>query len=270
LVIDIDKYTALTNKQANFTIHGTSPTETSTLYVTRNSDINDLSTEKIITVIYQYDYEETDTRGNVTPISERHIVNIHLQFKSGIPIVEDIKAPEIVLPGDNVSLREPNVTPGAYEVTGGGWEMFENIDDAESHTNGIEYSPNFDPLYWYQDGYLVAYYAKTYLGKTYSNTVKLGVANYHDLKRVMDDKLNHYYIDNEQVKREPKIYINDYSAAGQNGLKLFSDLIDLTHGKPLDGHTPLQRTAADATKKPMRGGKYLEFFLRANQSAPAA
>ena len=170
LVISSDSYNYLTNRQTDFTIHGIAPTETSTLYVSRESDIFDLSKEKIITVVYQYDYEESDASGaNVTPVTERHVVNIHLQFKSGIPTVEDIKAPQIVLPGTFVGIREPHVTPGAYEVTGGGWKLFEKIGDAESHVNGIDYTPQFDPLYWYQDGYYLAYYAKTYLGETYSN-----------------------------------------------------------------------------------------------------
>ena len=80
-LITSSNYVLMTNEQKNFTIHGISPTETSTLYVSRESDIYDLSKEKIITVIYQYDYDETDTNGNVTPISERHVVNIHLSFK---------------------------------------------------------------------------------------------------------------------------------------------------------------------------------------------
>ena len=75
VVIDATNYGSLVNKQTNFTIHGIAPTEVSTLYVSRNSDIFDLSKEKIITVIYQYDYEEADALGNITPQSERHVVN---------------------------------------------------------------------------------------------------------------------------------------------------------------------------------------------------
>lgn len=126
VVIDATNYDKLVNKQVDFTIHGIAPTEVSTLYVSRNSDIFDLSKEKIITVIYQYDYEEADALGNITPQSERHVVNIHLTFKSGIPLVESIKVPQLILPGDNVALREPVVTPGAYEITGGGWEIFQD------------------------------------------------------------------------------------------------------------------------------------------------
>ena len=224
LVITEANFNSLKNYQTNFSIHGIAPTETSTLYVSRFSDIFDLSKEKIITVIYEYDYEESDVSGiHVTPVSERHVVNIHVMFKSGIPFVEDIKAPQIVLPGTFVGIREPHVTPGAYEVTGGGWKLFEKQMDAESHINGIEYTPTADPLYWYQDGYYLAYYAKTYLGETYSNTVQVSVANYHDLKKVLDDTDNHYYVDKPTVTRNSKIYINDRTD-GATQLKQFFDL----------------------------------------------
>ena len=267
LVISSDSYNALTNWQTDFTVHGIAPTETSTLYVSRQSDIFDLSKEKIITVVYQYDYEESDVSGaHVTPISERHVINIHLQFKSGIPTVEDIKAPQVVLPGTFVGIREPHVTPGAYEVTGGGWKLFEKISEAESHTNGIEFTPNFDPLYWYQDGYYLAYYAKTYLGETYSNLVQVNVANYHDLKKVMGDKEHHYYIDNKSVKRESKIYVTD-ATDGVNQLKQLFDLsvfsgspAEVTDGVinsgPLEGHALLDNH--------VKAGKNLEFFMHTN------
>ena len=258
LVITKDKYDALANRQTDFTIHGIAPTETSTLYVSRSSDIFDLSKEKIITVIYEYNYEEANTSGtNITPVSERHVVNIHVLFKSGIPFVEDIKAPQIVLPGTFVGVREPHVTPGAYEVTGGGWKLFEKPSDAESHINGIEYTPTADPLYWYQDGYYLAYYAKTYLGETYSNTVQVSVANYHDLKKVMEDKKHHYYVDNPGVKRNSKIYIND-ATDGLNQLKSFYDLslLNTTPTGSLAGHALLDEH--------VKGAQDLEFILRTN------
>ena len=251
VVINDTIYGKLVNKQVDFTIHGIAPTEVSTLYVSRNSDIFDLSKEKIITVIYQYDYDEADAFGNITPQSERHVVNIHLTFKSGIPLVENIKVPQLILPGDNVALREPVVTPGAYEITGGGWEIFQDEKDAESHINGIEYSPNFDPLYWYQNGYFVAYYAKTYLGKTYSNHVPLSVANYHDLTKVLADTEHHYYVDNKNVKRNSKIYIND-ATNGATQLKQFYDLTVNNGSSPavLDSH--------------VENCKNLEFILHTN------
>ena len=246
VVISKTDYDGLANRQTDFTIHGIAPTETSTLYVSRFSDIFDLSKEKIITVIYEYNYEETNTSGtNVTPVTERHVVNIHVLFKSGIPFVEDIKAPQIVLPGTFVGVREPHVTPGAYEVTGGGWKLFEKKSDAESHINGIEYTPTADPLYWYQNDYYLAYYAKTYLGETYSNTVQVSVANYHDLKKVLDDTSHHYYVDNPNVQRNSKIYIND-ATNGATQLKQFYDLSKST----LDEH--------------VRDCQNLEFFLHTN------
>ena len=262
LVITSDNYGSLPNLQKEFTIHGIAPTETSTLFVSRNSDIFDLSTEKIITVIYEYDYEESDGSNNVTPVSERHVVNIHVQFKSGIPTVEDIRSPQIVIPGDFIGLRDPNVTPGAYEVTGGGWELFETEEDAESHINGIEYTPRSDALYWYQNGYYLAYYAKTFLGKTYSNHVPVTVANYHDLKKVMDDQEHHYFIDNPGVKRAPKIYINDYTSSSQNGLDLLKGLIDLSYNKAA------ANTAYGALDTPnsIIGGNNLDIILRTNIS----
>ena len=265
VVIDGNLYNTLTNKQKNFAFHGTSPTETSTLYVTRGSDIFDLSKEKIITVVYQYDYVESDMAGqHITPVSERHVLNIHLNFKSGVPTVEDIHQPDIILPGTALSMPEPYVTPGAYEITGGGWKLFETETDAESHINGVEYTNSEEPLYLYQNKYWLAYYTKTYLGETYSNHVPVSVANYHDLKKVMDAKTHHYYIDHKDVKVQPKIYINDYSSSSENGLDLFKNLYDLTllttpaESGDLKGHALLNER--------IKGGKNLEFFLRTDLS----
>ena len=265
-------YKSLVNKQLNFTIHGKAPTETSTFYVSRFSDIKDLSTEKIITVIYRYDYEESDKLGNhITPVSERHIVNIHINFKSGLPEVEDIKAPKIILPGDKVGLSEPRVIPGANEIITGGWELYQREEDAENRANGIPYEPGYDPLYWYQDGYYVRYYCLTNIGgKSYSNYVPVSVANYHDLKKVMEDKNYHYYVDNPDVKRASKIYINDYSndqTGSKNGLDLLKDFFDLSvldnpatdkegliTGDDFTGHKPLDSH--------VRAGRNLHFILR--------
>ena len=273
-IISASNYDGLPNYQTDFTIHGVSPMETSTLYVARDADINDLSSEKIITVVYKYDYEESDGDGmHVIPVTERHVVNIHINFKSGVPEVEDINPPTIVLPGTGITMRIPSVTPGAYEITGGGWELFETKSNAESHINGVPYTPSADPLYWYQDGFYLAYYAKTYLGKTYSNHVPVSVANYHDLKRVMDDKQNHLHVDYDRtrLKRDSKIYINDYSASSENGLDLFKNFYDLSvldnpsvdangliNSGTFVGHKPLNIHETNGVK----GGKNLEFFLR--------
>ena len=286
---DANTYMSLANFQTgNFLIHGTSPTEISTLYVSNESDINDLSKEKIITVVYLYEYEESDESGlNVVPVSERHIVNIHINFKSGVPEIGEIDPPTIVLPGTTLGLNTPTVTQGAYRVTESGWEIFADGADATTHYNGQPYTNGETPVWWYQNGYYIAYYAKTRLGKTYSNSVPVSVANYHDLKKVWDDKLHHYYIDHKDVDREPKIYINDYSSTGGNGLDMFKNLIDLSHKTltynsetgapmpydtgdntdPLNGHVPLDNTH---DTKPMRGGQYLKFFLRTDLSGTSA
>ena len=257
LVISEGNFNSLKNYQTDFTIHGIAPTETSTLYVSRFSDIFDLSKEKIITVIYEYNYEESDVSGtHVTPVTERHVVNIHVMFKSGIPFVEDIKAPQIVLPGTFVGIREPHVTPGAYEVTGGGWKLFEKKSDAESHINGVEYTPTADPLYWYQHGYYLAYYAKTYLGETYSNTVQVSVANYHDLKKVLENTEHHYYVDRKDVKRNSKIYIND-ATDGATQLKQIFDL------SVPSGESPA------VLNEHVEACKNLEFFLHTNITVPS-
>lgn len=251
LVITEDNYGNLVNRQKDFSIHGIAPTETSTLYVSRFSDIFDLSKEKIITIVYEYNYEESDGSGaHVTPVSERHVVNIHVVFKSGIPYVEDIKAPQIVLPGTFIGVREPHVTPGAYEVTGGGWKLFEKKSDAESHINGIEYTPTADPLYWYQHGFYLAYYAKTYLGETYSNAVPVSVANYHDLTKVLNDTQHYYYVDNPTVKRNSKIYITD-ATNGATQLKQFYDL------------------SKSSLNEHVRDCQNLEFILHTNVTVPS-
>ena len=259
-------YSSLCNYQKGFVVHGTSPTEVSTLYVSNESDINDLSAEKIITVVYLYEYDESDESGlNVTPVSERHIMNIHINFKSGVPQIGEINKPDLVLPGTTLGMNIPSVTQGAFRVTESGWEIFSNDDDAATHYNGTPFFNNETPLYWYQNNYWIAYYAQTSLGRTYSNSVKLNVANYHDLKKVMDDKEHHYYIDHKDVDRQPKIYINDYSGSDENGLDLFKNLIDLTNGHALTGHTALN---LNNSGKPMRGGQYLEFFLKSDLSHP--
>ncbi len=284
ILIGHTAYESLVNLQRGFIIHGSAPIETSTLYVSRESDFYDLQKEKIITAIYLYDYVESDESGtNITPQSERHIVNIHINFKTGVPEIEPITKPNTVLPGTKVGLKVPNVTPGAFLVTNSGWEIFDNQSDADSHKNGREYINNETPMYWYQNDYYVAYYAQTYLGKTYSNAVPFSVANYHDIDKVMADKDHHYYIDHEDVDRAPKIYIdNTNPEAAKSELDLLKDLFDLTlqptevypvgdpnegkvkpiSGGELDGHMPVNTSTIGAAKN-------LEFFLKDNVSPKA-
>jgi hypothetical protein len=81
------------------------------------------------------------------------------------------------------------VNPGLFGVVTNGWEIFDSYEDAINHRNGVPFANNQTPVYWYQDQKAhVAFYSKTYLGKTYSNPVPLSVANYHDLDAVMKDK----------------------------------------------------------------------------------
>ena len=50
------QYAALTNYQKLFVVQGKEPTETTTLYVSRESNIYDLTKERVYTVVYQYTY----------------------------------------------------------------------------------------------------------------------------------------------------------------------------------------------------------------------
>ena len=275
-IINETQYGNLVNLQTGFNIYGKTPVVTSTFYVSGQSNIQDLSKGRVMTVIYQYNYEESDETGNnIEPITERHIINIHIQFKSGTPTIGQLGEPSIVLPGSSIGLTTPIVKPGAYEVIGGGWELFPTKEQAEKHVNGIEFDNVNTKLYWYQNnGYHVAYYAKTYLGKTYSNPVRVRVANYHDLDMVMRDSLHHMYIDNPNVERNSKIYIDGRDCASdrfKSRLDLLKDLFDLSllpiqydaNGQPmkqtsgeLKGHVPLEEN--------VRSLANLEFILRGN------
>ncbi len=240
IIISGTDYTTLPNCQKNFTISGKSPIETSTLYVPRMSDILDQTKERIITLVYQYQYEESTSDGTETEeVSERHVLNIHLQFKTGVPTIGELTAPSMVLPGATIGLKQPVVAKGAYEIIGGGWEVYEKEEDALNHENGVAYSNNYTPMYFFQDGYYVAYYAKTYLGKTYSNAVQFKVANYHSIDAVLEDSVSHLHIDNSNVKRNCKIYITDKASTvapdEKNEIDLLMDLHTLcTTG--LTGH----------------------------------
>ena len=232
---DHNGYNKLINQQKYFSINGKTPTETSTLYVARDVDINNLSEDRIVTVVYHYDYLESDDTGNsYEKIREYHVVNVHVHFESGMPTIGEILPPNTVLPGDIVSLNQPTVTKGAYELLGGGWEMFKGPEDADTHKNGMPFSSSATPLYWYQDGYYVAYYALSYLGKSYSNAVPLSVANYHRMDEVLNvngegeiSTDNNYMYLNEAVKgnkRDPKVYIQN-----DNELKKLSKFFNETH-----------------------------------------
>lgn len=236
VLITENNYKNLPNLQTDFTVNGTTPIGSSTLYVSGQSDILELSRGKIYTLIYTYEYEESDESGNnIELITEKHVINIHVQFQGGAPTIAQLDNLTTLMPGSTLGLDQPRVTPGAYEVIGGGWEMYETLEDAQSHKNGAEFETGITPLYWYNDGYYLAYYAKTYLGRTYSNPVQFKIANYHDLSKVMADKDHHMYVDHPNVKRNSKIYIDSNKGnaskiedATKNELDMLKDIYDLS------------------------------------------
>ena len=271
-IIDESAYAALPNHQKYFVIQGQEPTETTTLYVSRESDIYDLTKKKVITVVYQYTYYEDEDDGSVKLTNELHVVNIHLELESGVPQIGQLNPPSIVLPGDAVGLRAPDVKPGLYEILTNGWELYDNYDSAVKHQNGTSFVNNSTPVYWYQNQKAyVAFYSKTYMGYTYSNPVPVSVANYHDLDAVMQDKEHHMYVDHPAVERDSKIYIDSRyckSDATKSELDLLKDFFDLSvlnttpaAGSALEGHALLNSRVS--------GANNLEFFLRSNVSPKA-
>lgn len=280
--ISSNDFKNLKNYQREFVIQGKEPTQTSTLYVSRESNAKDVTSEKIITVVYQYTYYEGDQDGEgVSMNNELHVVNIHLKLESGAPEIGSLNTPPVVLPGNKVGLKAPSVNPGLYEILTNGWEMFTDEQDAIHHRNGIPFYNNKTKLYWYQNQKTwVAFYSKTYLGKTYSNPVLLSVANYHDLDEVMQDKAHHMYVDHPDVDRASKIYIDNrecLSDETKSELDLLKDFYDLSLinknttgitlnggdsitnvGHPFENHTLLNSR--------VRGGNNLEFFLNSDVS----
>jgi hypothetical protein len=253
------------NYQKYFSVQGSEPTETTTLYVSRESNAKDVTSEKVISVVYQYTYYEPDDEGEgVSLVNELHVVNIHLKLESGAPEIGPLNAPPAVLPGNSVGLKAPSVNPGLYEVLTNGWELFANEDDAALHRNGVPFTNNGTPLYWYQNQKVfLAFYSKTYLGKTYSNYVPLTVANYHDIDAIMKDKEHHLYVDHPDVMRNSKIYIDNRtceSDATKSELDLLKDFIDLSVNG-MAGHSPLDSH--------VRGGADLEFIINSNVSPKA-
>ena len=265
--ITSSEYANLKNYQKNFSIQGMEPTETTTLYVSRESVFKDVISEKVISVVYQYTYYEDDDEGEgVSLTNELHVVNIHLQLESGVPQIGLLNPPATVLPGNAVGLKKPDVNPGLYEVITNGWELYSNEEDAWNHRNGVPFTNGITPAYWYQNNKAwVAFYSKTYLGKTYSNPVPLSVANYHDIDAVMKDKKHHLYIDRADVMRPSKIYIDNRACESdptKSELDLLKDLYDLS----------LQTTVATtgATQghalldEHVQGCKNLDFILHSN------
>lgn len=298
-IITKANYDQLPNDQILFTIAGRSPIETSTLYVSREADIRDVTKDRIVTLIYQYQYDEnTEDGSQVERISERHVVNIHIAFKTGVPEIGELKYPGVIFPGATMGLRQPSVSEGAYEILGGGWEIYEDEEDAKTHTNGIEYVNNKTRMYYYQDGYYTAYYTKTYLGKTYSNAVPLVVANYHKMEDVMNSWHEEQYIttdaggqpitdsignpvmatrmvqdfmflneaaakhqDNPEFRR-PKVYIDNHTCAQPDSTEL-----DYLAEFFKESYLPGTENRADLSK--VQGGKDVDFIFMGDASPKA-
>ncbi len=229
-------YDDLPNDQVDFNVIAASPQEKSAFYVSSDCDIYDFSQDRIFTVIYRYSYTEKDAQGNsIESISERHVLNIRVHFESGEPSISELLTPAVILPGSTVGLNVPTVDDGAFTVLGGGWELYQNFNDAIAHKNGVPYTNNTTPMYWYQNDWYVAYYAETYLGRTYSNAVPFTIANYHDLDNVMSDTEHHMYVDHPDVKRNSKIYIDDRDCTSddtKSELDLLKDFFDLSLQRP--------------------------------------
>lgn len=259
------EYNLLTNDQKYFIIQGKEPIGVTTLYVSSESDIKDLTKERIISAIYQYTYYEAADGGGIKLTNELHVVNIHLELESGAPRIGVLSDPSTVLPGYTVGLTAPKVDPGLYEPIGNGWEIFTSSDDAENHRNGVPFDNGNTPVYWYQNEKAwVAFYSKNYLGKTYSNPVAIKVANYHDLDDVMKDKEHHMYVDYPGVVRNSKIYIDNrtcVSDASKSELDLLKDFFDLSVSGATAGHAALDDH--------VRGGADLDFILNSNVSPKA-
>ena len=261
VINDVQYTQRVINKQTGFNITGITPNEITRLFVPRSADIRELSQDKIVTLVLKYTYLESDYEGNnFEEINERHVLNIRIHFESGVPTIGEIQAPGSVLPGTAVGMSQPRVIPGAYEILGGGWEIYTNDKDAFAHKNGSVYENSRAPLYWFQDGYWIAYYAKSYLGKTYSEPVPLTIANYHRMESVFNHP-EHLYIDSvfvkegvKAMKRPAKIYIDNHTCADNtlNELdylyKFFTDTLTKAgdtdgNGKPL---TKLNSQVKDA------------------------
>ncbi len=257
-IISADHYNTLTNEQKNFEIDGKIPTSLTTLYVSREVDINQLSQDKIVTVIYWYEYIESDETGmSYETIRERHIVNIRIHFESGVPTIGELLPPSTVLPSTAVGLNTPTIEEGAYELLGGGWEMYSNEADAYAHKNGAEYVNRNTPMYWYQDGYYVAYYAKSYLGKTYSNPVQFSVANYHRMSEVMSNTHSETLEDNSTVTVNDYMYLNDAIKAGKRAPKVYiKDNADMEAFASF-----FNKTLTEENLDLVRGGSGIDFIL---------
>ena len=95
----------------------------------------------------------------------------------------------------------------------------------------------------------------------------LSVANYHDLDAVMKDKEHHMYVDNTNVDRAPKIYLDNReceSDPNKSELDLLKDFFDLSlqTQKATSGETKDHNTLDNH----VHAGRNLEFILNSDLS----
>lgn len=252
----IDKYWNDAPDDVNLT---RSPQAVMSLYMSRDSRLLNLRKDKNLTVHFQYAYNDGSTTRQ-----EDHYINITIEFKDELPDVGELEDPDMVLPGTKIAFKQPPVVAGAYNVTGGGWEYYANAEDAAGHINGTKFNNRETPFFWYQDGYWVNYYAVTMVGRQYSkNPVQVKVANYHDLKRVVEDTDNYLGIGMKQEgQRNHKVYINDYTDDEKSGLDMLKTLFDKTYSEVDDPETD----DVDESKglKNVPGCSNLEIILRSD------
>ncbi|MBQ5680795.1 MAG: hypothetical protein IIV20_04895, partial [Bacteroidaceae bacterium] len=208
-------------------IQGETPVEEATLYVPVTADINALQKDRYLTAIYEYTYTESDEDGSDYETRvEKHIINLRVKFLSGNPIIGQLEEPDLILPLEPLALEVPPVQEGAFPILSGGWEIYANESDANRHRNGHKFLNNIEPLYFYENGYWVAYYAETRLGKTFSDPVQVKVANYQRMSDVITDP-NHMHINHRDNDRDPKIYIGNNIF--ETGTDTYSSELDALH-----------------------------------------
>ena len=207
-----------------------SPQAIISLYMSRDSRLLDLRKDKNLTAHFRYTYTEGEGESQAT-YTEDHYINITVEFKDELPDVGDLEEPEMVLPGTKIVFKQPTVVAGAYNIAGGGWEYYTSKEDAVGHIGGTKFTNRDTPFYWYHDGVWVNYYAQTMVGRQFSeNPVQVKVANYHDLKRVVEDTEDYLGIGmRADQQRAPKIYINDYTEDGKSGIDMLKTLFGLTY-----------------------------------------
>ncbi len=269
-VIDQTTMMGIPNYQLHFDITGEIPVEETTLYVPVTADINALQRDRYVTAIYEYTYTESNADGTEFETRvEKHIVNIRIKFLSGTPVIGKLKEPELVLPLETVGLDIPTIQEGAFPILGGGWEIYPTEEYAKRHRNGREYVNGGEPLYFYQNGHYVAYYALTRMGKTFSDPVPVHVANYQRMADVITDP-HHMYINHRDNDRDPKIYI-DSRNSDTNGNSI--TLNSTTYANELDAMQGMwslvngdfgteYNTEVDGQSRTITGAKNLEFFLQ--------